>query len=129
MYPVSEGRRMSRLVGGVLLLFLGGIFVLQNLGYVKAGRLADYWPLLLVWVGLTRMLSRQGTVASGFVVFALRVFFQLDRLDVIWVPMRFFWPVLLIVIGFGLIADAVIGRRLGRHALPRESQAGPGSRS
>ena len=112
---------MSRLVGGVLLLFLGTIFALQNLGYVRAGRLGDYWPLLLVWVGLTRMLSRQGTVASGFVIFALGVFFQLDRLDVILVPMRLFWPALLIVIGFGLIADAVIGRRVGRHALPPQS--------
>ena len=128
MYYVSEGRRMSRLVGGVLLLFLGAVFVLQNLGYVRAGRLADYWPLLLVWVGLTRMLARQGTVASGFVIFALGVFFQLDRLDVILVPMRLFWPALLIVIGFGLIADALIGRRVGRHALP-QSESGPGSRS
>ena len=121
MNYVSEGRRISRLVGGVLLLVLGAIFVLQNLGYVRAGRLADYWPLILVWVGLTRMLSRQGTVASGFVIFALGIFFQLDRLDVILVPMRLFWPALLIVIGFGLIADAVIGRRVGRHALPPQS--------
>jgi Domain of unknown function (DUF5668) len=126
---VGEGRRISRLVGGVLLLFLGTVFVLQNLGYVRAGRLADYWPLLLVWVGLTRMLSRQGTVASGFVIFALGVFFQLDRLDVIFVPMRLFWPALLIVIGFGLIADAVMGRRVGRHVLPRESESRPESRS
>lgn len=121
MNYVSEGRRISRLVGGVLLLFLGAIFVLQNLGYVRAGRLADYWPLILVWVGLTRMLSRQGTVASGFVIFALGIFFQLDRLDVILVPTRLFWPALLIAIGFGLIADAVIGRRVGRHALPPQS--------
>ena len=127
MDRVSGGRRVSRLVGGVLLLFLGAIFVLQNLGYVRAGRLGDYWPLLLVWLGLTRMLSRQGTIGSGFVIFALGVFFQLDRLDVFWIPMRPFWPALLIVIGLGLIADAFIARR-GRHALPPQSEAGPGSR-
>jgi hypothetical protein len=126
MYRVSEGHRVSRLVGGVLLLFLGSLFVLQNLGYVSVGHLGDYWPLLLVWVGLTRMLSRRGTVASGFVIFALGVFFQLERLDVIWVPMRLFWPALLIVIGFGLITDAFIARRVGRHALPPQSEAGPG---
>lgn len=126
MNCVSEERRASRLVGGVLLLFLGALFVLHNLGYVKAGHLGDYWPLLLVWVGLSRMLARGGHVASGFVIFALGVFFQLDRLDVIWVPMRLFWPALLIVLGFGLIADAFLGRR-ARHALGPQPEARPGS--
>jgi cell wall-active antibiotic response 4TMS protein YvqF len=127
MNGMSEGRRTSRLIGGILLLLLGGLFVLQNLGYVRAGNFGDYWPLLLVWVGLTRMLTRGSHVASGFVIFVLGVFFQLERLDVIWVPVRQFWPVLLIVIGFGLIADSLIARR-GR-SLERRYEARPGSRS
>src|SRR5512143_2147420 len=106
----GDERRTSRLVGGVLLLLLGGLFVLHNLGLVRAGNLGDYWPLILVWVGLSRMLSRGGHVASGIVIFLLGVFFQLDRLDIIWVPMRLFWPGLLIAIGFALIADAMIVR-------------------
>ena len=131
MTYIGGGRQTSRLIAGALLLLLGGLFALQNLGVVRAGRLGDYWPLLLVWVGLSRMLGpRRGRhFASGLVVFLLGVFFQLDRLDVIWVPMRHFWPLLLIAIGFGLIADSLIGRRTGRAGVNPPSEAGPGGGS
>ncbi len=128
MTYVSERRRISRLIAGGLLLFVGALFVLQNLGLVRAGDFGDYWPLFLVWIGLSRMLgpARARHFASGLVLFLLGVFFQLDRLDVIWVPMRQFWPLLLIAIGFGLIADSLIGRRSARTGVEPSSQSGPG---
>ena len=126
----SEGRQNSRLIAGGLLLILGVLFALQNLGVVRAGHLGDYWPLLLVWVGLTRMLgARRRHFASGLVVFLMGVFFQLDRLDVILVPMRHFWPLLLIVLGFGLIADSFLGRGRGGADLTPPSVMGPGGGS
>src|SRR5580765_510017 len=128
MNTLSEGRRASRLVGGFILLSLGALFVLQNLGYVRAGRLGDYWPLLLVWVGLARILTHRRHVASGLVIFLLGVFFQLERLDVIWVPMRLFWPFLLIAIGLSLILVSVIGRRRGG-SLGSQAQVGDGRQS
>ena len=126
----SEGRQTSRLIAGALLLILGILFALQNLGVVRAGHLGDYWPLLLVWVGLTRMLgARRRHFASGLVVFLMGVFFQLDRLDVIFVPMRNFWPLLLIVLGFGLIADSFLDRGRDRADLTPPSVTGPGGGS
>ena len=130
MSYVNEGRQTSRLIGGALLLILGVLFALQNFGMVRAGHLGDYWPLILVWVGLTRMLApRRGRhLASGLVIFLIGVFFQLDRLDVIWVPVRHFWPLLLIAIGFGLIADSMVGRRNGGADLtPPATGTGAGS--
>jgi uncharacterized integral membrane protein len=126
----SGGRQTSRLIAGALLLILGVLFALQNLGVVRAGHLGDYWPLLLVWVGLSRMLGpRRGRhFASGLVILLMGVFFQLDRLDVILVPMRHFWPLLLIAIGFGLIADSFVGRRR-RTDLTPPSAMGPGGGS
>jgi hypothetical protein len=128
MTYVGEGQRISRLIAGALLLLVGALFVLQNLGLVRAGRIGDYWPMFLIWVGLARMLgpARARHFASGFVLFALGVFFQLDRLDVIWVPMHRFWPLLLIAIGFGLIADSLMGRRRVETGIATSSQAGPG---
>lgn len=128
MTYVSEGRRISRLIAGGLLLLVGALFVLQNLGLVRAGELGDYWPMFLVWVGLARMIgpARARHFASGLVLFALGVFFQLDRLDVIWVPMHRFWPLLLIAVGFGLIADSLVGRRRLAGGVSSSSQAGPG---
>jgi hypothetical protein len=126
----SEGRQNSRLIAGGLLLILGVLFALQNLGVLRAGHLGDYWPLLLVWVGLTRMLgARRRHFASGLVVFLMGVFFQLDRLDVIFVPMDHFWPLLLIVLGFGLIADSFVGRGRNGADLTPPSVTGPGGGS
>jgi hypothetical protein len=126
----SEGRQNSRLIAGGLLLILGVLFALQNLGVLRAGHLGDYWPLLLVWVGLTRMLgARRRHFASGLVVFLMGVFFQLDRLDVIYVPMDHFWPLLLIVLGFGLIADSFVGRGRNGADLTPPSVTGPGGGS
>ena len=131
MTYVSEGRRISRLIAGALLLLVGVLFVMQNLGLVRAGTFGDYWPLFLVWIGLSRMLgpARARHFASGLVIFLVGVFFQLDRLDVIWVPLRQFWPLLLIAIGFGLIADSLIGRRGAGTGVEPSSHAGPGGGS
>jgi hypothetical protein len=130
MNRVCEGRRISRLIGGGLLLLLGGLFVLQNLGLVNAGRLWDYWPLLLVWVGLSRIFAPGSGrhFASGFVIFLLGVVFQLDRLDMIFIPVRLFWPAVMIALGFALILDALLSRR-NRPPVAPGSLAGPGSAS
>jgi hypothetical protein len=130
MNCIGDGRRVSRLIAGALLLLLGGLFVLQNFGLVRAGDLGDYWPLLLVWVGLTRMLApnRGRYFASGLLIFLLGAFFQLDRLDVIRFPVRQFWPFVLIGGGLALIVDALVARR-GGGGIAAGSQAESGGRS
>ncbi len=117
MRTIDEGHRISRIIGGMLLLLVGGLLVLQNLGVVRdVGRVWDYWPLLLVWVGLSRMLGprREHHFASGAVIAALGVFLQLDRLDILWLRLHDFWPLFLVVAGIALIADSLAARRAGR---------------
>jgi hypothetical protein len=108
-----ESRRVSRLIGGALLLFVGVLFLLQNLGWLDAGRLWDWWPLVLVWIGLSRMFApiRPRHLPSGAVVFALGVFLQLERLDVVRIDAHDVWPILLVVAGAALIADSWMARR------------------
>jgi len=109
----NESRRLSRLIAGGLLLLVGTLFVMQNLGFVHAGRLVDYWPVLLVWIGLSRMFgpTRPRHVPSGAVVFALGVFLQLERFDLIRFDARDVWPILLVVAGLALVGDALLARR------------------
>jgi hypothetical protein len=113
-----EGRRISQLIGGTLLLLVGALLMLQTLGILHAGSLGDYWPLFLVWIGATRLLapSRGEHVASGAVILALGLFFQLDRLGWIGVSLSQLWPVLLVIAGVALILEGVRAKR---------SQAGP----
>jgi len=119
---MDNGSRISGLVAGTLLLLVGAVFVMQNLGWVDVGRPWDFWPLFLVWVGLVRMLGpgRSRHFVSGFVILLLGVIFQLERLDVLWIHSRDVWPFFLVAVGVALIADAVWRR-------PRLPAAGPPS--
>ena len=126
----DDSRRTSRVVAGVLFLLVGSLFLLQNLGVLHAGRLADYWPLLLVWLGLSRLLGprRPHHFASGAVLLVLGVLFQLDRLGVFWFHIHDFWPVLLVVAGVALIAESFLRRRAVPDRLDGGQSAGPETR-
>jgi hypothetical protein len=129
MEVLDESRRISRVIGGALLVLVGSLFLFQNLGLVNAGRLVDYWPLLLVWIGLSRMLApaRPRHFPSGAVFFALGVFLQLERLDWIHIGARDVWPAFLIVAGVALVADSVLARRTAPELGPPR-EVGPGDR-
>jgi hypothetical protein len=126
----DDGRRVSRLIGGALLVLVGSLLVLQNAGVLEAGNFGDYWPLLLVWVGATRLFgpNRSGHFVSGAVLLVVGVFFQVDRLGWLGVPTADLWPALLVAVGAALILEGV----RGKHAVPAAGPPGasdPGGRS
>lgn len=109
----EEGRRVSRLVGGGILVLVGLALALANfriIGPVSAG---DFWPMVLIWVGATRLLAppRFAHLASGGVVLALGVFFQLDRLGWFALSLDDLWPYLLVAGGAAMILEGVRQRR------------------
>ncbi len=127
----EESRRASRLIAGGLLMLVGVLFVLQNLGVLQAGQLGDYWPLFLVWIGLSKMIGpRRGHhFVWGAVILALGMLFQLDRLDVLSVRMEGVWPAFLVIAGVALIADSLIAKRASRAQFGAPSEAGRGGGS
>ena len=102
-----------RVIGGLILLSLGVLFLLQNFGAVRVGRVWDYWPMLLVWGGLARLFSpRRGHhFAAGAVILLLGVFLQLEELGFVWIRARDFWPALLVAAGLALVAESLVVRR------------------
>jgi hypothetical protein len=103
-YPVS------RLIGGAILLLLGTLFLLDRFGVVRAGSPGEYWPMLLVWLGLSRLLTPgDPRRVSGTVLLAIGLLFQADQLD--YVSAHRFWPLLLLVAGAALIAGGLRSRR------------------
>ena len=44
--------------GGIVLLSLGVIFLLTNLGIVQANLFRTWWPLLLIFIGAARLFGR-----------------------------------------------------------------------
>ncbi len=55
---MGEPGRANRYLGGLLLVGLGFLFLLNNLGYFSWGTLGRWWPLVLIAIGLILVLRR-----------------------------------------------------------------------
>lgn len=115
MIQKGAPRRLS-LVGGVLLIFLGLLFALDNLGAIEAGRLWDHWPLFLLWVGLPKWLEprERSDQIWGLVLVGAGTLFELDNFELLvrWHFDRY-WPLLLVLLGAGLILQDALRRKNG----------------
>lgn len=92
--------RFGQLAAGLVLAGLGTLFWLDQQRWVDAGRLSDYWPMILVVLGFGRLWDGGGRARSGAILLALGVLFQLDRLG--FVRFRDTWPLVIVVAGVAL---------------------------
>ena len=109
-------RRLRRRSGfgglliGTILAGLGVVFLLQNLGIVYFDDVWQYWPVILIVLGVARAATCYGwatRIWGGAMAFA-GVIFLLHNLDIIhgnvW---NFFWPLILICVGLAMFARGI----------------------
>jgi cell wall-active antibiotic response 4TMS protein YvqF len=108
-------RFSPRLILGIAILLAGVAFTLDNLGLVDAGEFLDYWPLLLVAVGIAKLVTapRTGGWLSGGIWVLVGVWWTLFNLAIIDIHPIDLWPVFLIVAGFYLVNRALRPGRRG----------------
>ena len=88
----------GRIFAGLLIIFLGIVFLLGSLGRLDVGDFFSlYWPLFLIFVGLWHIIGNQfQQKALGFIFIFVGVFFLLVNLGIlgknIW---RYFFPLLI----------------------------------
>lgn len=106
--PTLTGRMI---MGGLLILF-GMLFLLDNLGYMDADRVLDFWPMILVGIGTWKVLQprEDGQRALGVALIAIGLFLQLQMLAVMDLEFRHVWPAVLIVLGGLLLWRGVFQR-------------------
>jgi len=101
----------GRVLGGLILLAIGGMFLLRQLGIVSfdldIGYIAStFWPLILIAVGV-QGLSQRGGWGWGLFLLGLGLFFQARNLGFVELTLgeviRYGWPVLIIYWGLVLI--------------------------
>lgn len=95
----------GRIFAGLMIILIGVLFLLANIGKLDIGDLfATYWPLILVFFGLWHLISDGFRQGFGLLLLLIGLFFLLLNLDVIsgriWV---YFWPLLIIAAGLWLI--------------------------
>jgi hypothetical protein len=108
-------RFSPRLILGVAILLAGVAFTLDNLGIVDAGQFLDFWPLLLVAVGIAKLATagRTGGWLSGSLWVVVGVWWTLFNLAIIDIHPMDLWPVFLIIAGLFLVNRALRPGRRG----------------
>jgi hypothetical protein len=116
-----------RLLFGLLVIAVGVLFTLDRMGYVNAGEFWEYWPVLLIAIGIGRVLEPRGTHERGFgvVLILLGVWFLLSNLDIIHYSFRDVWPIFLVLLGIMMVWRAIAAPAWGgpRGRLKEECKA------
>lgn len=105
-----EGNRSSRIVTGLLLVVIGALFLIENLtdwSYT----FSDWWPALLVVIGLANLVRRRSGRWFWAAVTLLGAVFLLDSLGIRWIDsgdVWRLWPLVLVWVGVRFI---LMGRR------------------
>ena len=106
--PQSSRRGNGRLIAGVVLVALGFLFLIDNLFTWDVGYLWNYWPLILVAIGVAKLTRGWGR-GGGFFLIILGGFFLLDELDLLYAEDT--WPVLIMALGGIMIASSLLRQR------------------
>lgn len=106
-------RYTSRVFGGLLLIGLGGMFLLRQMGYTDfsiSSLISTYWPVILIVMGVQRLLapdeehSRFSAMLGGCFFLAIGLFFLGRNLDWFYYSASDFFKMLIpvMLIGGGL---------------------------
>jgi len=114
---IARGRRGRRcgggyggLVPGAIILALGLIFLLDAMGYIRARSFFQFWPVILIVVGISKLTRRDGRM-WGVIVLLFGVFLQLSNLGIGKFTWSQFWPLLLIAGGAMAMWSAIQARK------------------
>lgn len=104
----------TRTLLGIVLVALGGLFLLDQAGRLDAGGvIGNWWPLIIIALGAGQLIEQRRAALGPSIVVGVGVLLLLGELELlprdVW---RYVWPVLLILVGLALVF-----RRAGQ-ALP-----------
>ena len=108
-------RLTPQLIFGLLIIFIGVVFTLDELGIAPATNYLRFWPLALVLIGVLKMLqARDGGGAFAGLMFTLAgVWLQAEELDIIHIRLWQIWPLALV-----LFAGYLVWQGLARRDTP-----------
>jgi predicted membrane protein len=102
----------SQVVLGGLVIGMGVLFLLDNLGIVDFDRALSFWPIVFIIAGIVKLLdtnARNGYVV-GLLLIGAGATLILNRLGFFYVSWNTLWPVLLIALGAMVMYRATLGR-------------------
>jgi predicted membrane protein len=109
----------SHFVWGIIVLLLGVLFLLENLGFFYVRNLWHYWPVILIGMGIAKIFDSSGLHDKlwGATLAGAGVLFLANSLGYLpWNLWHLLWPVILICWGVSLLLKGLVSR--GRNSYP-----------
>ncbi len=95
----------GRTFAGVIMVFLGVGFLLDNLDVIKFSELLSiYWPIILIIIGVNHFLNQSQSFITGSILVLVGLFFLLRNVGLLPADFaKLFWPAALIIIGILIV--------------------------
>ena len=93
-----------KLLVGLAFITFGTIFTLDNLNIIESGSVIEYWPVVIIAIGLLKLMQG-GARIGGVILTLLGVLLLGDTLD--YIRMLTFFPMLFVAAGLFLIWGAI----------------------
>lgn len=115
-------RASSQVILGLLVVGLGCLFLLENLGFIDFRHAIGFWPLVLIGCGCVALFGngpRSGNMV-GIVLIALGLLMILGRMGFLYISWGTLWPLALIGVG-GLVLYRSLGQNRVAHGALKEA--------
>lgn len=98
----------THLVGGMILIGAGVLFMLHNLDVIYIGSIFDFWPLLLIWCGYKKLRfpKKADDRKSGMWLLTIGSILLVLNLELFGMGWSNAWPLLMVGAGWVLIWQA-----------------------
>lgn len=93
-------------IAGILIL-IGALLLFDNVFHISIGGIiGDWWPMILVIIGVSTISKSRGSIFSGLVLVIVGIVLQAWELN--WIQgglLSIIWPLILILIGVSLFSN------------------------
>ena len=123
-----HGHGAGGIVVGGLIVLIGLLILLDNMGIIRFHDVWRYWPVLLIVLGVSKILESHapaGYVWGGVITLA-GALLLLDNLDIVVFDFNLIWPLLLIAFGLSMLLRSMERKRYLESATSAPGTA-PGS--
>jgi hypothetical protein len=123
-----HGHGAGGMVVGGLIVLIGLLILLDNMGIIRFHDVWRYWPVLLIVLGVSKILESDapaGYVWGGVITLA-GALLLLDNLDIVVFDFNLIWPLLLIAFGLSMLLRSLDRKRYLASATGVPGAAGPG---
>jgi hypothetical protein len=108
----ARRRSPGQVIVGIAVVALGVLWTLDNIDVIETGAYWDYWPILLIALGLSHLVARAASrrPLAGLIWITVGTVLLLYNLDYIMYDVWELWPLALVIVGGSIVYNAVRSR-------------------